>query len=80
VYFTGTLLDGQNFSNECGNVNIYGCILWCTLLDGQRILAMNVEYVVCYGCIMQTILDVVDLGRGRLVWMDVLLMCIKCIE
>jgi hypothetical protein len=24
MYFTGTLLDGQNFSNECGNVNIYG--------------------------------------------------------
>ncbi len=80
MYFMGTLLDGQNFSNECGNVNIYGCILWVFFWMGREILAMNVEYVVCYGCIMQTILDVVDLGRGWLVWMDVLLMGIKCVE
>jgi hypothetical protein len=44
----------------------------------REFLAMNVEYVVCYGCIMWTILDVVDLGRGQLVWVDVpLIMCIK---
>jgi hypothetical protein len=30
----GTLLEGHNCGNECGNVGIYkGCILWGTLLD-----------------------------------------------
>jgi hypothetical protein len=41
MYFKGTLLDGQNFSNECGNVNIYGCILWVLFWMDREILAMN---------------------------------------
>jgi hypothetical protein len=37
----GTLLDEQNFGNECGNVSIMGCILQ-VLSWMDRILAMNV--------------------------------------
>jgi hypothetical protein len=40
-------------------------------LDGQRILGNECRICfVCYGCIMWTILDVVDLGRGPWVWVD----------
>jgi hypothetical protein len=37
----GTLLDEQNFGNECGECEYYGCILW-VLFWMDRILAMNV--------------------------------------